>query len=84
MFPTELLKTCNKFGNGVCFSLILVINVSKCSGLIETAREIATDSITGISNVEQVALEIVGACDKQVLPVRHYVNGTEHSLKSKC
>lgn len=37
-----------------------------------------------ISNVEQVALESVGACDKQVLSVRHYVNSTEHSPKSKC
>lgn len=80
----SLLKTCHKIGNGICFSLILVINVSKCSGLIETAREIAIDSITGISNVEQVARENVGACDKQVSSVRHYVNGTEHSPKSKC
>lgn len=84
MCEQRLLKTCHKIGNAVCFSLILVINVSKCSGLVGRAREFAADSIAGISNVEQVALESVGACDKQVLSVRHYVNSTEHTPKTKC
>lgn len=50
---------------------------------MKSSWENATDLIVGISNVEQDVLESVGACDKQVLSVRHHVNGTEHLIKSK-